>query len=325
MRRKVMYGVICVSMAAMLFGCGSSATDNSVNDTDTKQESSGEAAVGDSSDDASSVQVDDSTGSWLLRNELTDKEVLDDVSGAKLFVDNLTLPISIDDLLSYNVKSAGGDMTTLSSEINGNTESFESKSYSVYDSTETDLRYLPDIVLGKEDSGTETTVKDAVEQGVWMLDSSYTYYKDFGLTEEEYNSLCEANYPESGSSSKYVFLDTLYEMLGSPNFVGWYYSTDNETRWADDAGNYNYDASEYIDRLRNPNAEDSDYDSFVNQFVVGWQFADYGIAIDFAEIVKEDKATANTDMIGITYIPSTYGTISDVYGANAVKDFIAAK
>jgi hypothetical protein len=148
MRRKVMYGVVCVSMAAMLFGCGSSATDNSVNDTDTKQESSGDAAVDDSSDDASSVQVDDSTGSWLLRNELTDKEVLDDVSGAKLFVDNLTLPISIDDLLSYNVKSAGGDMTTLSSEINGNTESFESKSYSVYDSTETDLRYLPDIVLG---------------------------------------------------------------------------------------------------------------------------------------------------------------------------------
>ena len=60
---------------------------------------------------------------------------------------------------------------------------------------------------------------------------------------------------------------------------------------------------------------------------IGWQFADYGIVIYVSETSNSSSGTlkANIHDVSISYVPATYGKLEDVFGTNAVSDFIAAK
>lgn len=323
MKKGFLCGAMGITMAAMLAGCGGgSDADKNTGDSGKTGYSQEAADVNDDSDkdanDTGSV-ADDSMGAGVLRHDITDKDVLDAPTGATLFADKLTLPIKIDDLMDYPLTGVGIEgINTLSSLIDTYTESSNNFSFIVYDKTGENRLYLPDLVLGDEDSENELTIKQAVTDGNWMMGPSKVYYDTLGLTEEEYNTLCNDN-PDS--DGEYLLLDKLYEEFGTPNYIGWFCDQDNATMYGG-----NYDAKEFIDKMRHPENYGSDKVT-AYEYCVGWQFADYAVALDLCE--TSDAYSGNTkgsiSNINISYIPASYGTIEDVCGLNAVKEFMAAR
>lgn len=180
MKKGILCGVMGITMVAMLAGCGGgSDADKNTGDSgnaEYSQDASDGNSVNDSSNndanDMGSV-ADDSKGAGVLRYDMTDKDVLDAPTGATLFVDKLTLPIKIDDLMDYPLEGVGIEgKNTLSSLIDTYTESSNNFSFIVYDKTGEDMLYLPDLVLGDEDSENELTIKQAVTDGNWMMGPS---------------------------------------------------------------------------------------------------------------------------------------------------------
>ncbi|MFQ9802936.1 MAG: hypothetical protein ACLRXD_02490 [Coprococcus sp.] len=324
MRKKLVYGAMCIALSAMLVGCGKDTGDNgdvqSTKEQSTKEQSTVQESESseETTSDGGSVVSDDSMGAWVLRNEITDKAVLDEPSGAALFPDKLTLPINIDSLMDYQVLAAGVDQGTLSSIVDSYTDSFTSLDFMILDKTGTVYAYMPDLILGKEDDSQETNIKQAISDGNWMLGPTAMYYDALGLTEDEYDNMCNENPDEDG---KYLLMDKLYDMLGTPNYIGWFCDADNQTR----PGETN-DAKEFIDNMRNPENYGSDSVTAYSTYI-GWQFADYGIVIYVSETSNSSSGTlkANIHDVSISYVPATYGKLEDVFGTNAVSDFIAAK
>ena len=78
--------------------------------------------------------------------------------------------------------------------------------------------------------------------------------------------------------------------------------------------------------MRNPENYGSDSVTAYSTYI-GWQFADYGIVIYVSETSNSRSGTlkANIHDVSISYVPATYGKLEDVFGTNAVSDFIAAK
>ena len=141
MRKKLVYGAMCIALSAMLVGCGKDTGDNgdvqSTKEQSTKEQSTVQESESseETTSDGGSVVSDDSMGAWVLRNEVTDKAVLDEPSGAALFPDKLTLPINIDSLMDYQVLAAGVDQGTLSSIVDSYTDSFTSLDFMILDKT----------------------------------------------------------------------------------------------------------------------------------------------------------------------------------------------
>lgn len=137
MRKKLVYGAMCIALSAMLVGCGKDTGDNgdvqSTKEQSTKEQSTVQESESseETTSDGGSVVSDDSMGAWVLRNEVTDKAVLDEPSGAALFPDKLTLPINIDSLMDYQVLAAGVDQGTLSSIVDSYTDSFTSLDFMI--------------------------------------------------------------------------------------------------------------------------------------------------------------------------------------------------
>ncbi|MFR5029592.1 MAG: hypothetical protein ACLTDF_13215, partial [Coprococcus sp.] len=192
----------------MLVGCGKDTVGSG--DTQSTKEQSTVQETESSDENATeekNIVSDDSTGAWVLRKEVTDKAVLDEPSGAALFPDKLTLPINIDSLMDYQVLAGGVDQGTLSSIVDSYTDSFTSLDFMILDKTGTIYSYMPDLLLGKEDDSNETNIKQAISDGNWMLGPSAMYYDTLGLTEDEYNNMCNDNPDEDG---KYLLMDKLY-------------------------------------------------------------------------------------------------------------------
>lgn len=316
MRKKLLFGAVCVCVLASLMGCGDKKETTDENGTTETVTVSDEVVATQDATEVSKDSVDDSVGAWILRKEVSDVDVLEDAQGAMLFADKLSLPISMDILQDYPMDSVGINQNKLSDIANENKDSFTSLVFTVYDKTGNKFSYLPDVILGNDK--TETTVAQAISDGNWRMETYYFDYETLGLTEEEYNDMCNSNPDVQGM---YLLLDRLYEMLGTPNFVGWDYGMDNSTK--DDSG---YDAAKYVETMRYPEKV-SDECVTVYSTIVGWQFSDYAIVVDISEISDSRSGVSIGEVSDVifNYIPSSYGTIEDVYGTNAIKDYIAER
>lgn len=321
MRRKIFCGLVCVVLSVTLIGCGGTSettetpqqitSEDNMDVEDTPVDEKTEETV-------SEVVQDDSVGAWILRKDVTDKEVLDDVAGAVLFVDNMSLPINVQDMMNYTVKASGVGKDLLSSLVDSYTDSFNYLELDVYDNAGEISMYMPDLILGKEDSDEETTIKQAISDGNWMIGPSKVFYDTLGLTKQQYDSMCNEN---AGIDGEYLLADKLYEMLGSPNYVGWFLDDKNNTKYG-----VGYDAKEYVKNMRSPEEVSSESVTSYSTYI-GWQFSDYAVVLNMSETSdsRDGVTRGNVHDLTICYIPSSYGTIEDVYGENAIADFLSAK
>ena len=78
--------------------------------------------------------------------------------------------------------------------------------------------------------------------------------------------------------------------------------------------------------MRNPAKYSSDNTTVYSTYV-GWQFEDCGIMVRLLEISSQDEQSlcVSVGNISVSYVPSTYGSLEDVYGTNAVSDFLKTK
>lgn len=264
---------------------------------------------------------DENTGGipWILDKDVTDRVVLDLPEGVRMFTGQLAMPLNLYDLMDCQVQIAGRDgKKTFSSMVDCYTDSFETMDMTVYDESGTLSRYIPDITLGTMDSGIETTISQALRDVNWIMPLSILSFSDLGFTEIEYNKMCNEN---SNADVNYILMDKMYDMLGCPNFVGWACGFDNETKYGS-----LYNAERYIDTMRNPAKYSSDNTTVYSTYV-GWQFEDCGIMVRLLEISSQDEQSlcVSVGNISVSYVPSTYGSLEDVYGTNAVSDFLKTK
>ena len=86
------------------------------------------------------------------------------------------------------------------------------------------------------------------------------------------------------------------------------------------------DAEEYVNRMEDPENYGIGSVTAYSTYI-GWQFEDYGIVIIVSETSDSGAGSlrVNIQDVTISYVPITYGTLEDVFGSNAVSDFIAAK
>lgn len=316
MHKKILYGIISVAALSMITGCGSKASDgaNNVNTTEVINTQDSQ----DTNSESEDSYMDSEKSAWVLRKEFTDKQILDELSGVAMFADNLTLPIDINTLMDYPAEAVGIEQGKLSSIVDSYTDTFTFEEFTIYDKTGSTYSYLPDLVLGKEDSEEKITVKQAITDGNWKLGPSMVTYETVGLTEDEYNSICNENPDKDGL---YIIADKIYDRLGTPNYIGWYCDSENSTQYGK-----GYDAKAYLNMMRDPGKYGSDGVTSY-ETIVGWQFDSYGIALDISETSDNYGGDVKSSVysVVISYIPATYGTIEDECGTNAIADFLAAK
>ena len=308
MKKRILTCMLVISV--MLFtGCGISYSDL------TKEIGCGAPyPVDDSEKDKNGNDEE----AWILRKSVTDNEKYKPSLEINLFADELSLPIDINELMEYQVSSAAIKQDYLYAVADNYTKSFSSKEFIVCDKTGEKYSYMPNIVLGEDGCSRKTTVKQAILDGDWMLGPSDMDYSTLGFTEDEYKSICDANPDTDG---RYLLMDKLYDLLGTPNYIGWFCSDDNNTRTG-----AIYDAEEYVNRMEDPENYGIGSVTAYSTYI-GWQFEDYGIVIIVSETSDSGAGSlrVNIQDVTISYVPITYGTLEAVFGSNAVSDFIAAK
>ena len=294
-----------LSLAAALTlttGCGKKK--DAGNDTIATTESSNADA---SEAPASSSELGYKDCPWVFSRGLSDAETLELPEGAGLY--GLIVPVTTDTLFSMPYSAASVPLT----------DALDESAYSV--SFYEDSYSLPQLMIDEDDM----TIGEALDKNLWSLFSTYLDYDAFGVSEDAYNDVYNS-YDDPDPA--YIYMDMLTTMFGTPNYICFGNDYDAE-KSAEENTQY------FVDTFLHPEKSDDQFSSYL--MYIGWQFEDFGIAVDFFDTLRYSETSGYSvspeNELGFTYVPIEKGTLEDYfldtfdgrYGTNIVKELMAEK
>ncbi len=294
-----------LSLAAALTlttGCGKKK--DAGNDTIATTESSNADA---SEAPASSSELGYKDCPWVFSRGLSDAETLELPEGAGLY--GLIFPVTTDTLFSMPYSAASVPLT----------DALDESAYSV--SFYEDNHSLPQLFIEEDDM----TIDEALDKNLWSLLSTYLDYDAFGVSEDAYNDVYNS-YDDPNPA--YIYMDMLTTMFGAPNYICFSNDYDAEKSAKE---NTQY----FVDTFLHPEKSDDQFSSYL--MYIGWQFEDFGIAVDFFDTFRYSETSgyyvSPENEVGFTYVPIQKGTLEDYfldafdgsYGTNIVKELMAEK
>ena len=287
---------------ALTTGCGKKK--DAGNDTIATTESSNADA---SEAPASSSELSYKDCPWVFSRGLSDAETLELPEGAGLY--GLTFPVTTDTLFSMPYSAASVPLT----------DALDESAYSV--SFYEDSYSLPQLMIDEDDM----TIGEALDKNLWSLFSTYLDYDAFGVSEDSYNDVY--NFYDDPNPA-YIYMDMLTTMFGTPNYICFGNDYDAE-KSAEENTQY------FVDTFLHPEKSDDQFSSYL--MYIGWQFEDFGIAVNFFDTFRYSETSGYyvypENEVGFTYVPIQKGTLEDYfldtfdgrYGTNIVKELMAEK
>ncbi len=306
MKKKFMktlaLGLSLATALTLTTGCGKKK--DAGNDTIATTESSNADA---SEAPASSSELGYKDCPWVFSRGLSDAETLELPEGAGLY--GLTFPVTKDMLLSMPYSASSVPLT----------DALDESAYSV--SFYEDNHSLPQLFIEEDDM----TIDEALDKNLWSLLSTYLDYDAFGVSEDSYNDVY--NFYDDPNPA-YIYMDMLTTMFGAPNYICFSNDYDAE-KSAEENTQY------FVDTFLHPEKSDDQFSSYL--MYIGWQFEDFGIAVDFFDTFRYSETSgyyvSPENEVGFTYVPIQKGTLEDYfldafdgsYGTNIVKELMAEK
>ena len=306
MKKKFMktlaLGLSLATALTLTTGCGKKK--DSGNDTITTTESSNADA---SEAPASSSELGYKDCPWVFSRGLSDAETLELPEGAGLY--GLTFPVTTDTLFSMPYSAASVPLK----------DALDESAYSV--SFYEDSYSLPQLMIDEDDM----TIGEALDKNLWSLFSTYLDYDAFGVSEDAYNDVYNS-YDDPNPA--YIYMDMLTTMFGTPNYICFGNDYDAE-KSAEENTQY------FVDTFLHPEKSDDQFSSYL--MYIGWQFEDFGIAVNFFDTFRYSETSGYyvypENEVGFTYVPIEKGTLEDYYldtfdgryGTNIVKELMAEK
>ena len=295
-------GLSLATALTLTTGCGKKK--DAGNDTIATTESSNADA---SEAPASSSELGYKDCPWVFSRGLSDAETLELPEGAGLY--GLTFPVTTDTLFSMPYSAASVPLT----------DALDESAYSV--SFYEDNHSLPQLFIEEDDM----TIDEALDKNLWSLFSTYLDYDAFGVSEDSYNDVY--NFYDDPNPA-YIYMDMLTTMFGAPNYICFSNDYDAE-KSAEENTQY------FVDTFLHPERSDDQFSSYL--MYIGWQFEDFGIAVDFFDTFRYSETSgyyvSPENEVGFTYVPIQKGTLEDYfldtfdgrYGTNIVKELMAEK
>lgn len=306
MKKKFMktlaLGLSLATALTLTTGCGKKK--DSGNNTIATTESSNEDT---SAEPASSSELGYKDCPWVFSRGLSDAETLELPEGAGLY--GMTFPVTTDTLFNISYSTSGVPLT----------DALDESAYSV--SFYEDNHSLPQLFIEEDDM----TIDEALDKNLWSLLSTYLDYDAFGVSEDSYNDVY--NFYDDPNPA-YIYMDMLTTMFGAPNYICFSNDYDAEKSAKE---NTQY----FVDTFLHPEKSDDQFSSYL--MYIGWQFEDFGIAVDFFDTFRYSETTgyyvSPENEVGFTYVPIQKGTLEDYfldafdgsYGTNIVKELMAEK
>lgn len=295
-------GLSLATALTLTTGCGKKK--DAGNDTIATTESSNADA---SEAPASSSELGYKDCPWVFSRGLSDAETLELPEGAGLY--GLIFPVTTDTLFSMPYSAASVPLT----------DALDESAYSV--SFYEDSYSLPQLMIDEDDM----TIGEALDKNLWSLFSTYLDYDAFGVSEDAYNDVYNS-YDDPDPA--YIYMDMLTTMFGTPNYICFGNDYDAE-KTAEENTQY------FVDTFLHPEKSDDQFSSYL--MYIGWQFEDFGIAVDFFDTLRYSETSGYSvspeNELGFTYVPIEKGTLEDYfldtfdgrYGTNIVKELMAEK
>lgn len=295
-------GLSLATALTLTTGCGKKK--DAGNDTIATTESSNADA---SEAPASSSELGYKDCPWVFSRGLSDAETLELPEGAGLY--GLIFPVTTDTLFSMPYSAASVPLT----------DALDESAYSV--SFYEDSYSLPQLMIDEDDM----TIGEALDKNLWSLFSTYLDYDAFGVSEDAYNDVYNS-YDDPDPA--YIYMDMLTTMFGTPNYICFGNDYDAE-KSAEENTQY------FVDTFLHPEKSDDQFSSYL--MYIGWQFEDFGIAVDFFDTLRYSETSGYSvspeNEVGFTYVPIQKGTLEDYfldtfdgrYGTNIVKELMAEK
>ena len=295
-------GLSLATALTLTTGCGKKK--DAGNDTIATTESSNADA---SEAPASSSELGYKDCPWVFSRVLSDAETLELPEGAGLY--GLIFPVTTDTLFSMPYSAASVPLT----------DALDESAYSV--SFYEDSYSLPQLMIDEDDM----TIGEALDKNLWSLFSTYLDYDAFGVSEDAYNDVYNS-YDDPDPA--YIYMDMLTTMFGTPNYICFGNDYDAE-KSAEENTQY------FVDTFLHPEKSDDQFSSYL--MYIGWQFEDFGIAVDFFDTLRYSETSGYSvspeNELGFTYVPIEKGTLEDYfldtfdgrYGTNIVKELMAEK
>ena len=306
MKKKFMktlaLGLSLATALTLTTGCGKKK--DSGNDTIATTESSNADT---SAEPASSSELSYKDCPWVFSRGLSDAETLELPEGASLY--GLTFPVTTDTLFSMPYSAASVPLK----------DALDESAYSV--SFYEDSYSLPQLLIDEDDM----TIGEALDKNLWSLFSTYFDYDAFGVSEDAYNDVYNS-YDDPNPA--YIYMDMLTTMFGTPNYICFGNDYDAE-KSAEENTQY------FVDTFLHPEKSDDQFSSYL--MYIGWQFEDFGIAVNFFDTFRYSETSgyyvSPDNKLGFTYVPIEKGTLEDYfidtfdgrYGTNIVKELMAEK
>lgn len=296
-----------LSLAAALTlttGCGKK--EDTTSDTPAPAVTS-ESSSDNSGSETAAGTIDYAICPWVFSRGLSDAETLELPEGAGLY--GLTFPVTTDTLFSMPYSAASVPLT----------DALDESAYSV--SFYEDSYSLPQLMIDEDDM----TIGEALDKNLWSLFSTYLDYDAFGVSEDAYNDVYNS-YDDPDPA--YIYMDMLTTMFGTPNYICFGNDYDAE-KSAEENTQY------FVDTFLHPEKSDDQFSSYL--MYIGWQFEDFGIAVDFFDTLRYSETSGYSvspeNELGFTYVPIEKGTLEDYfldtfdgrYGTNIVKELMAEK
>ena len=308
MKKQTLRKTACTVAVAMTFtgliGCGRNenkqVTPEPTNTTTTETVGNSETSeVSDVTDEVVVVDVDITQYPWVLSHEFSEEEYLTLPAGAKFC--GIDLPISKETIYSIPYSNHAFDSIEAAKDSPARNLSFR-----VEDSA------YPNLLL----DASEMTVGEVMDANQFSLSVTYLYCTHFGFSQDEFATFENAH---DDLAEQEIFLDIMTTMYGAPNYFR-YFASNKDTK------TMIYDLTHPEDASNNVN------NTSCYQFVVGWQFEDFGITAYFSEGAIMNSAGYSNSFPGdmcIGYFPIETGTIEehyrDLYGDNVVSELVAER
>lgn len=296
-----------LSLAAALTlttGCGKK--EDTTSDTPVPAVTS-ESSSDNSGSETAAGTIDYTICPWVFSRALSDEETLELPEGAGLY--GMTFPVTTDTLFNISYSTSGVPLT----------DALDESAYSV--SFYEDNHSLPQLFIEEDDM----TIDEALDKNLWSLLSTYLDYDAFGVSEDSYNDVY--NFYDDPNPA-YIYMDMLTTMFGAPNYICFSNDYDAEKSAKE---NTQY----FVDTFLHPEKSDDQFSSYL--MYIGWQFEDFGIAVDFFDTFRYSETSgyyvSPENEVGFTYVPIQKGTLEDYfldaydgrYGTNIVKELMAEK
>ena len=297
-------GLSLATALTLTTGCGKK--EDTTSDTPVPAVTS-ESSSDNSRSETAAGTIDYTICPWVFSRALSDEETLELPEGAGLY--GLTFPVTTDTLFSMPYSAASVPLT----------DALDESAYSV--SFYEDSYSLPQLMIDEDDM----TIGEALDKNLWSLFSTYLDYDAFGVSEDSYNDVYNS-YDDPNPA--YIYMDMLTTMFGTPNYICFGNDYDAE-KSAEENTQY------FVDTFLHPEKSDDQFSSYL--MYIGWQFEDFGIAVNFFDTFRYSETSGYyvypENEVGFTYVPIQKGTLEDYfldtfdgrYGTNIVKELMAEK